>query len=131
MMKKLAEGLGVRDTLEDLCKRDPVCRLAELGRKGKKEEDPPRDRVIPKNKWCEYLANQATEGLGSTMWMKYKECNSWIRAGTFTNSETIDAILYRTNCIPTCECIARYKKSMDTKCRQRKCADTSQGGALQ
>ena len=74
-MKKLAEGLGVRDTLEDLCKRDPLCRLAELGRKGKKEEDPPRDRVIPKNKWCEYLANQATEGLGSTMWMKYKECN--------------------------------------------------------
>lgn len=106
-IKKLAQGLGVRDMLEDLCKRYPVCRLAELGRKEKEEEYPVRDRAIPKNKWCEYLANQATQGMGSTTWMKYKERNSWMRAGTFTNGETIDAILLRTNCIPTRECIVR------------------------
>ena len=29
------------------------------------------------------------------------ECNSWIRAGTFTSREAIDAILLRSNCIPT------------------------------
>ena len=36
MIKKLAQGLGVRDMLEDLCKRYHLCRLAELGRKEKK-----------------------------------------------------------------------------------------------
>ena len=117
-IKKLAEGLGVRETLEDLQKKYPLCKPAEKGRKETTEEDPSRDSAVPKNKWCEYLANQATQGMGATTWMKYKECNSWVRAGTFSNGETIDAILLRTNCIPTRECIARYTKSTDTRCRR-------------
>ena len=115
-IRKLAKGLGVRETPEDLCKKYPLCKPAETGRKETAEEDPTRDRAIPKNKWCEYLASQATQGMGSTTWVRYRECNSWIRAGTFTNGETIDAILLRTNCIPTRECIARYTKT--TRCRR-------------
>ena len=123
-IRKLAEGLGVRETLDDLCKKYPLCDPAETGRRETTEEDPKRDRAIPKNKWCEYLASQATQGMGATTWMKYRECNSWVRAGTFSNGETIDAILLRTNCIPTRECIARYTKSTETKCRR--CGTTTE-----
>ena len=71
-----------------------------------------------KGQMVQYLPSQVTQGMGSTTWMKYKECNSWIRAGTFTSGEAIDAILLRSNCILTRECISRYKPSTDTKCRR-------------
>ena len=115
---KLAQSLGVRETLEDMCNRFPHCRPAKPGSKKQAEEDPERDSTIPKDKWCEYLASQTTQGMGSTTWMKYKECNSWIREGTFSNGETIDALLLRTNCVPTRECISRYTASTETKCRR-------------
>ena len=115
---KLAQGLGVRETLEDMCNRFPHCRPAKPGSEKQAEVDPERDSAIPKDKWCEYLASQTTQGMGSTTWMKYKECNSWIREGTFTNGETIDALLLRANCIPTRECISRYNASTETKCRR-------------
>ena len=41
-----------------------------------------------------------------------------MRTNTFSNGETIDAILLRSNCIPTRECISRYTQSTDTKCRR-------------
>ena len=118
-IRRHAQNLGVRDTYEDLCTRHPQCRPAKPGNKKREEEDDPqRDKAIPRNKWCEYLASQKTQGMGSTTWMKYRECNSWIRTNTFTNGETIDAILLRSNCIPTRECISRYTQSTDTKCRR-------------
>ena len=50
-IKRLAQGLGVKDTLEDLCNKFPHCRPAQPGQKTQ-EEDPMRDRAIPKDKWC-------------------------------------------------------------------------------
>lgn len=82
--------------------------------------------MIPKEKWCEYLASQATQGMGSETWMKYKECNLWIRAGTFTNGDAIDAIILRTKCVPTRECISRYRSVLDTRCRR--CGTTTELG---
>lgn len=79
-IRRLARRLGVRDTLEDLCVRFPRFRPVPPGRK-KRSDEKLQERgnsSIPKEKWCEYLASQATHDMGSETWMKYKECNQKI-----------------------------------------------------
>ena len=78
--KRLARGLGVRDTLEDLCVQFPRFRPVSPGRKKESDENIEEEgnSLLPKEKWCEYLASQATHGMGSETWMKYKECNQKI-----------------------------------------------------
>ena len=79
-IRRLARGLGVRDTLEDLCVQFPRFRPVPPGRKKQSDENIEEggNSLVPKEKWCEYLASQATHGMGSETWMKYKECNQKI-----------------------------------------------------
>ena len=73
-IRRLARGLGVRATLEDLCVRYPNLRPVPPGQK---RQTTPTETTgdgtscgdgissVPKEKWCQYSAGQGTQGTGA------------------------------------------------------------------
>ncbi len=127
-IRRLARSLGVRKTLEDMCVKYPEWKPVPPSQKssttptGIDDSDETSrgngNSSVPKEKWCRYWANQGTQGTGTDTWMRFRESNSWIRAGTYTEGEAISALLLRTNCVPTRECTSRYTNMKNVQCRR-------------
>ena len=123
-IRVMARELGVRNTLEKMVQQYPQYKPSTpRGRKSGENQEPAAEESpclegIPKDKWCTYWAGQKTQGIGADTWLGQKESNAWIRSGALTDGEAISALLLRCNCIPTRECVHRYTRYGDVKCRR-------------
>lgn len=61
---RLAQGLGIRETLEDLCTRFPQFRQVPPGETKQKLQEG-GSSAVTREKRCEYLASQSTEEMGA------------------------------------------------------------------
>eukprot|EP00745_Piridium_sociabile_P021433 TRINITY_DN32985_c0_g1_i2.p1 TRINITY_DN32985_c0_g1~~TRINITY_DN32985_c0_g1_i2.p1 ORF type:complete len:720 (-),score=99.59 TRINITY_DN32985_c0_g1_i2:130-2289(-) len=66
------------------------------------------------HKWAE----QPVQGKGVETWAYHPVANHWLKGQTLSSGEFIAALQVRTNTYPTRECISRYTKGLDVRCRR-------------